>query len=80
MGFIVGFAVGSVLATASTEQQRAKASEAAARASRRVQDSKVGRAVSNSATQVADAASGRAAGAVDSVGEALTDAIEGTAV
>lgn len=76
IGFILGVLVGAYVADNSTEHQRRRAADAAARAGRRLRQSDVGRAVTDNATQVADTATDRVVDAVDTAGDALSGAME----
>jgi hypothetical protein len=76
IGFIAGVVVGGYLATNTTEEQRAKASDAASKATQRVQQSTVGRSVAENVSRVTSAASDRTADAVDAAGDTITGAIE----
>lgn len=76
IGFIAGVVVGGYLATNTTEEQRAKASDAASKAAHRVQESAVGKSVATNVSRVGGAVSDRAADAVDSAGDAIAEVVE----
>lgn len=76
IGFILGVAVGAYMADNSTDQQRRRAADTAARAGRRMKESSVGRAVTDNASQVADTAADRIVDAVDTAGDTVTEVIE----
>ena len=75
LGFIMGAIVGGFVVSNSTEQQRRKANVAATDMARRLKDSRVGQAVDQNTSKVTSSASERVAGAVDTVGDTLADAI-----
>jgi FtsZ-interacting cell division protein ZipA len=75
IGFIAGLVVGGFWVSNSTEQQRRKAQETAARASRLVKDSRIGKAVDDNVSKVASATGDRVVDAVDNTGDALADTL-----